>query len=40
MWIPEAYPQTLIVAVPRQGISWIGLASIDSVHAEHETEAR
>lgn len=34
--ITEAYPNTLIVAVPGRGIAYIGLDSIDAIHNEHE----
>jgi hypothetical protein len=35
-WIPPAYPDTLIVAVPGKGIVYLGLGSIDAIHNEHE----
>jgi hypothetical protein len=35
-FITPAYPDTLIVAVPGQGIVYLGLGSIDAIHNEHE----
>jgi hypothetical protein len=39
VFIPEAYPDTLVVAVPRRGLIWLGLSSIDGLHMEHEPES-
>jgi len=34
--IAPAYPDTLMIAVPRQGITLVGLGSIEAIHTEHE----
>ena len=36
IFIPEAYPNTFVVALRGRGIAWIGLGAIDAIHAEHE----
>jgi hypothetical protein len=36
VYIMPAYPDTLIIAVPHQGISCVGLGSVDAIHLEHE----
>jgi hypothetical protein len=35
-WITPAYPDTLILAIPKKGIVYIGLDAIDGIHNEHE----
>jgi hypothetical protein len=35
VFITEAYPDTLIVAVPGKGIAHVGLGAIDAIHYEH-----
>lgn len=39
IFIPAAYPNTFVLAIPRQGIAWLGLGSIDAIRAEHEPVA-
>ena len=34
MWIPSVYPDTLIVARPKKGISFVAIEAIDSLHPE------
>ena len=35
-FITPAYPETLILAISRKGIVYLGLGSIDAIHNEHE----
>lgn len=35
-FITPAYPDTLIIAIPKKGIVYVGLGSIDAIHNEHE----
>jgi hypothetical protein len=38
VFIPDAYPDTLIIVIPHRGLVWLGLATIDGLHIEHEPE--
>jgi hypothetical protein len=35
-WIADAYPETLMLAVPGEGLIRIGLGAIESIQDEHE----
>jgi hypothetical protein len=39
IWIPDAYKEILCLAIPRQGLMYLRLNSIESVHTEHEVAA-
>lgn len=39
-FITAAYPDTLILAIPHEGVAYVGIGSIDSIHDEHEAVAR
>jgi hypothetical protein len=39
VFITPAYPDTLIIAVPHQGIACVGLGAIDAIHLENEAAA-
>jgi hypothetical protein len=36
-FVTDAYPETLVIAVPHKGITLLGLGAIDSIEFEHET---
>jgi hypothetical protein len=36
VWIPDAYPEMLCLAVIGKGIAVIRISTIESVHLEHE----
>jgi hypothetical protein len=39
VWIAGAYPDTLIVAIPKEGVVFVRLDSITAIHAEHQAVA-
>jgi hypothetical protein len=38
-FIFEAYPSTVVIAVPGQGLTLLGLDSIESIQLEHDVAA-
>jgi hypothetical protein len=39
-FVPDAYPDTLVLGVAGRGIILLGFDSIEAVHTEHERAAR
>jgi hypothetical protein len=39
VFVTGAYPETLIIAIPKEGVVFVRLDSITAVHAEHQAVA-
>jgi hypothetical protein len=39
-WVPDDYPNLMVLAIPNRGVTWFKLAAIESIEVEHVAASR